>query len=255
MSTTSPFQYATPLVVDAPAECQFYHRMDLPGVGEVGGQWDLRGCIADYLGNYNFNGKRVLDLGTAGGFLSFYMEKMGGDVVSFDMASGAQWDLVPQKVVRDNPQKFDTNSRRFHAMLQNAYWFSHARLQSKAKAFYGDIYELPLELGHFDVAVFGMIIGHLRDPFRAIYSASRLVRGDIIITNQMAPGMGSSASFMPTVANECTHAWWSFTQGCLEQMLAVMGFGLVRTVQADAKCLVAGRIGTEVCAANVFRKV
>jgi len=29
----------------------------------------------------------------------------------------------------------------------------------------------------------------------------------------------------------------------------------VRTVQADAKCLVAGRVGIEVCTANVFRRV
>jgi hypothetical protein len=41
--------YATPLPLVAPAECQVYHRMDLPGVGEVGGQWDLRECIGDYL--------------------------------------------------------------------------------------------------------------------------------------------------------------------------------------------------------------
>lgn len=255
MNSASEFQYATPLTVTNPAECQFYHRMDLPGLGEVGGQWDLRGCIKDYLGKYEFSGKRVLDIGAAGGFLSFQMEKMGGDVVSFDMASGAQWDLVPQKVVRDDPKRAAMNCQRGHAMLQNAYWFSHARLQSKAKAFYGDIYELPLELGQFDVAVFGMIIGHLRDPFRAIYSASRLVRGDIIITNQMLGRKGSHAHFIPSVANNCTNAWWALTQECLEQMLAVMGFEHVRTVQADAKCLVAGRVGVEVCTANVFRKI
>jgi SAM-dependent methyltransferase len=221
----------------------------------VGGQWDLNGCIQDYLGRYDFSGKRALDLGTAAGFLSFHMEKAGADVVSFDMASGAQWDLVPQKRVRDNPQQVMADTKRSHAMLQNAYWFSHARLQSKAKAFYGDIYDLPLELGKFDVAVFGMIIAHLRDPFRAIYNASRLVRGDIIITNQLVGGDGDGALFMPTVANEGTDAWWGLTQRCLEQMLSVMGFKLVRSIKANAKCLVAGRVGIEVCTANVFRKV
>jgi hypothetical protein len=69
-STLSPIQYATPLVVDDLAQCHFYHRMDIPGVGEVGGQWDLRDCVREYLGNYDFNGKRALDVGTASGFLT-----------------------------------------------------------------------------------------------------------------------------------------------------------------------------------------
>jgi len=34
--------------------------MDVPGLGQVGGAWDLRDCIKAYLGNYDFNGKRVL---------------------------------------------------------------------------------------------------------------------------------------------------------------------------------------------------
>ena len=55
----------------------------------------LRKTIDDYLGNFDFRGKRVLDVGTATGFLSFEMEKRGAEVVSFDMASRAQWQLVP----------------------------------------------------------------------------------------------------------------------------------------------------------------
>ncbi len=71
--------------------------MDIPGAGEVKGHWDLRDCIKPYLGDYDFKGKRVLDVGAASGFLTFSMEKQGADVVSFDMASGAQWDVVPQR--------------------------------------------------------------------------------------------------------------------------------------------------------------
>ena len=69
--------------------------MDLPGFGEVGKGWDLRKTIDDYLGHFDFRGKRVLDVGTASGFLTFEMEKRGAEVVSFDMASRAQWQLVP----------------------------------------------------------------------------------------------------------------------------------------------------------------
>jgi hypothetical protein len=35
------FAYAEPITIDNVEDCLFYHRMCIPGVGEVGGQWDL----------------------------------------------------------------------------------------------------------------------------------------------------------------------------------------------------------------------
>jgi 2-polyprenyl-3-methyl-5-hydroxy-6-metoxy-1,4-benzoquinol methylase len=254
-STLSPIQYTTPLVVNDLGQCQFYHRMDIPGVGEVGGQWDLRACIREYLGNYDFNGKRALDVGTASGFLTFSMEKFGADVVSFEMTSGDKWDVVPQRHVRQDPERFSARLIEANRRLKNAYWFAHARLQSRAKAYYGDIYNVPEELGQFDVAVFGMIISHLRDAFRAIYSASRLVRDDLIIVNQIPDGVGAAAYFIPTTENKEAHCWWIFTQECVKQMLAVMGFEVVRIVKSQPRCLVPGREGFETCNAYVARRV
>jgi hypothetical protein len=60
-------------------ECAFYHHMDLPGLKEVEG-WDLRKTIDEYLGHLDFRGKRVLDVGAAGGFLTFEMKKRGAEV-------------------------------------------------------------------------------------------------------------------------------------------------------------------------------
>ena len=74
---------------------RFHHHMDLPGLKEVGKGWDLRETIDDYLGHFDFRGKRVLDVGTASGFLTFEMEKRGAEVVSFDRANVADWQLVP----------------------------------------------------------------------------------------------------------------------------------------------------------------
>jgi hypothetical protein len=58
--------YATPRGVTF-EECYFYHHMDLPGVGEVGSGWDLRPTVDAYLGNLDFRGKRVLDVGAQAG--------------------------------------------------------------------------------------------------------------------------------------------------------------------------------------------
>ena len=86
--------YATPREARF-EECSFYHHMDLPVVGEVGSGWDLRPTVDTYLGNLDFRGKRVLDVGAASGFLTFEMEARGAEVVSFDMVHGSQWNVVP----------------------------------------------------------------------------------------------------------------------------------------------------------------
>ena len=48
--------------------CQFYHSFTLPE-GEVPGIWDLRAQPHRYLGEVDFNGRSVLEVGPASGFL------------------------------------------------------------------------------------------------------------------------------------------------------------------------------------------
>ena len=66
-------------------QCYFYHTIDLPESGTIEGNWDSRAGLHEYLGNFDFRGKRVLDVGTANGILSFWMEKHGAEVISFDL--------------------------------------------------------------------------------------------------------------------------------------------------------------------------
>jgi hypothetical protein len=176
--------------------------MDVPGVGPVDGEWDLRHCIEKYLGRYDFAGKRAIDVGSASGYLSFAMEQRGAEVVSFDQADA------------DGAEK-------------NAYWFTHARLGSKAKVFYGDLDDIPDELGPFDVALLSMVVSRAREPFQAIYSAARLCRRDVILTTELwesAPWRAEpkGALFVPSRTS------WKLSRSCLERMLRVMGFEVVR---------------------------
>jgi SAM-dependent methyltransferase len=248
------FSYATPLQVDRVEECSFYHKMHIPGVGEVGDGWDLRSSIDNYLGGYDFKGKRVLDVGAASGHLTFEMEKRGAEVVSFDMLDGSHWDVVPQLEVQNNPERVREENIVAARKIRNAYWFAHRRLGSKARAYYGDIYDLPGELGVFDVAFFGMILSHLRDPFQALYSASRLVSDTIIITNQMSDATEPVGRLIPSRTNGVRKAWWGFTHGCLSQMLEILGFEVKNTTTSTPTLLLEDRLGAKHCTSLVAKR-
>ncbi len=264
-STESNFLYQNPILGVDPSDCFFYHCMDIPEVGEVGTQWDIRDVAEQYLGETNFKGKRVLDVGAASGFLSFEMEKRGAEVVSFDMSDSANWNLVPHYSI-DNWDKKLASIRDWNRKLKNAYWFTHEKLNSKAKVFYGDVYDLPLELGEFDIVFFGMILGHLQNPFQALFSGSRLCRDSMMVTNQTVThrqlgikrewGKNVAAMrFMPSPENGIFDSWWEISNGCLSQMLDVLGFETRARFNSQPKCVVPGRIGVEPCTTTVTKRV
>lgn len=248
-SNVSPVEAAegVPVLVesvdeDPPIEtCYFYHYIDLPGAGEVGTGWDLRETVDDYLGNLDFKGKRVLDVGTAGGFLTFAMEERGAEVISFDMADGAQWNVVPFQGKRYRTQEIAESTPHVNWAVRNAYWFAHRRIGSKAKVFYGDIYALPQGLGRFDVAMVGMILPHLRDPFLALQNVCSLHPETVVVTQQCPQGDQPHALFMPDTtadpaSTEIYFAWWVLTEKCLTNMLAVLGYRVVSINRSMHRC-------------------
>ena len=180
-----PGLYAEPREVNGLDECWFYHTVDVPGVGTVPGEWDLRAGVDDYLGRVPLAGKRVLELGTASGFLCFEMEKRGADVVAFDLAPGSPPDLIPLAAHPDLGALADGLSGPGGLLdrLQNSFWFCHPRFRSRAKVVYGSIYDLPAGIGPVDVATFGSILLHLRDPFLALANAARFTRETMSVTD------------------------------------------------------------------------
>ncbi len=248
--------FAAPRVVVDPSECNFYHAMDLPEIGEVGREWDLRENIGDYLGNQDFGGKRVIDVGTASGYLTFEMERRGAEVVSFDMLSGRQWNLVPHYKLEHKRERMLGHITKAHQQLQNAYWYSHRALGSKAKVFYGDVYNISEKIGKFDIVLFGMILSHLRDPFQALYSGSRLSTDTVIITNQTRGEDAPNCFFIPSAENEQDNrGWWSFSDGCIERMLGVLGFKVETKTRQDFKCIARQEPTYHSCTTFVARRI
>jgi hypothetical protein len=222
--------YAAPRTITDLGDCEFYHTIDLPGIGTIEGQWDLRSGLSAYLGGYAFSGKRVLDVGAANGLLSFFMEDQGADVVSFDLDTNGDWDFVP--FFNWPPAHLaDVLPGRKLAIdrINNGYWYAHRLRQSKAKVVYGSVYRIPETIGPVDVAVYGSVLLHLRDPFLALQSGLRLVRETVIIAEplrgQTVPTTEPYLGFLPDAKTvEPKDTWWDLRPEVVVRMIGVLGF-------------------------------
>src|SRR5262249_24403861 len=167
----------------------FYHTMDLPGYGRVEGEWDLRGGVDEYLGGVDLRGKRVLEMGTASGFLCFEMEKRGAEGVGLDLCEDDMWDYVPFAPMRGLDDDYVGQGRGFFRKLNNGWWLAHKSLGSRARVVYRTAYQVPGESGPVDVATFGLFLLHLHNPFLALASALRLTRETAIVTATLQDGL------------------------------------------------------------------
>lgn len=216
--------FAEPLNVENIADCYFYHTMELPGYGVIEGRdWDLRRGVDEYLGKVDFAGQRILEIGPASGFLTFEMEKRGAEVVSVEVTAEHGWDFVPYPAAK--LEEVFGSRRIIMQQLKNSYWLSHAALESKAKVYYGDVYNLPASLGEFDIAVMGSVLLHCRDPLRIVEQCGKMA-GGLIIVDMFHPDLeGVPVSRLaPTPQNFLWHTWWHFSTQFFTQFLAVMGF-------------------------------
>jgi hypothetical protein len=244
--------YAPPHHVTDPAECSFYHSEELPGVGLVGNQWDLRKVDDAYLGGVTFAGRRVLEMGTASGYLCRAMEKRGADVVSFDLSPEGSWDFAPFAGL-DVAAAQAEMKRQIHR-LNNAWWLAHRVCGSRARVVYGNVYDVPEAIGPVDIATFGAILLHLRDPFRALESALRLARETVVVTevHPEQPQGSAFGSALPRGTLRKVHAgtlvflpdpqatdpfagttWWSLPPEAIRRFLGVLGFGQTRVVEHE----------------------
>lgn len=221
--------YTQPRSVNSLDDCYFYHTMDVPGHGTVEGEWDLRGDLDDYLGGYEFAGKRVLDVGAASGGLTFFMEDQGAEVVAFDLSEDYDWDIVPFSA---NDHQSARIERRAHLRrINNGFWLSHAAFKSDARMVNGTVYNIPREIGPVDVAVFGSILLHLRDPFLALENGASLATEAVVVTDvspysQFASKFFRRPRFMPRADRPdwITDGWFRLPPLLVAEYVKILGF-------------------------------
>ncbi len=231
--------YAEPKLVTSVDDCIFYHTMEVPGHGLIKGFWDLRPKVRQYLGGVELRGKRVLEVGTASGYLCMHMEHEGAEVVAFDLSEDEDADVVP--FARHDIARRALDHKDFMQKIRNGFWLNHRAHHSKARAVYGTAYRIPAAIGPVDVSIFGAILMHLRDPLLALQNALRLTRETVIITEPIGRGRGipkafvrqrllrNAMNFQPRVKPESpATTWWALSPGLLERFLGVLGFEDVR---------------------------
>ncbi len=232
--------YARRADVPALADCYFYHTMDLAQHGLVAGEWDLRGRIHAYLGHEPVAGKRVLEVGTASGFVCFEMERDGAEVVAYDLSSATPWDVVPYAAL--NVCEILADRAAHIARMNNAWWLARDAFGSAARVVYGSVYDIPATIGEVDLCTFGAVLLHVRDPLGALQSAAKLRPRTIIVTELARrrrfpllperPSQRRSALFVPNGAtSEPVETWWSFTPDSIANLLAIAGYRTTRVVR------------------------
>jgi hypothetical protein len=173
------------------------------------------------------------------------MEREGAEVVSLDLDEHEDWDVVPfpgTEADTEVAKRRDATRR-----LNDGYWLAHRANGSRAKVVYGHLYAVPAAIGPVDVATFCSVLLHVRDPFRALASASRLVRETIVVTERYvakrwpvyvlgALGLPCTG-FEPRARDQSPiDTWWSLTPRLVREELAVLGFPETRTTHHLQKC-------------------
>ncbi|MGB3245298.1 MAG: hypothetical protein WBB25_12240 [Sulfitobacter sp.] len=110
------------------------------------------------------------------------------------------------------------------------YWYCHTANDSNAKVVYRSVYEMPRDMGPFDVTMYGAILLHLRDPFFALHNGCRLTEKTVIVTDMLHARFKDRKNhpmtmFVPSVKDKSRiGTFWLFSPEIIVQMLGVLGF-------------------------------
>jgi SAM-dependent methyltransferase len=225
---TAGLYASPPAVVPRLEECLFYQAIDIPGHGVQPGIWDLRPGIEQYLGDADFSGRRVLEVGTANGFVCFEMERRGADVVAFDLADNLIYDAPPLSVNHLVAETYRTDLRR----IRNAWWLAHSALGSRARVAYGHANSIPPGLGRFDVGVLANVLPHLQNPIGALMGLAAISDEAVVVTEaDWLRGIGDELPGMIYFDTDDPWAWFQVKPRLVEAVLRRMGFGDLRRTE------------------------
>ncbi len=206
-------------------DCHFYHSALLPDGRFVRGPWDLIDNESEYIGGIDLAGRSVLEFGPASGWLTVWMTRQGAEVVIIDLGWDLSTDLMPLAT-------FDLEMTRreqvaLAAKVENSWWYLRKAYGHSARAVYAPVYDLPPDLGRYDVSVFGSLLLHLRDPFTALEQAASVTDDTIVVVDRLvvpAEDIDRPVLFWNPTQSANPNGWWLLPPGVVTDMLGVLGF-------------------------------
>ena len=215
-------------------DCTWYHTTELPDGTVLEGQWDLRHHEKDYLGRVPLAGRSVLEFGPASGYLTFYMESQGAQVTAFEVGYDAAISMVPAVLEPDTGVE-EAGLMEHTRRNVNAWWYLHRNRGSNAQLVHGDIYQLPDDLGQYDIVLLGSILLHCRDFARALQQACARAKTTVVVVEPLRPDLDTGqrlVSFVPDVENlGASVTWWGFSPGAISAVLWRFGFAHTSVVR------------------------
>lgn len=119
---------------------------------------------------------------------------------------------------------------------------------------YGTVYEVPDDIGQFDVGIFGSILLHLRDPFLALQRALAHVNETVVVTDvaphlteNRLPAGGRVIEFLPN-AHDCRpiDTWWNLSPELVSEFLRILRSAVLTLPRLQRP--VRGSFGSRRCA-------
>jgi hypothetical protein len=236
-------------MIRIPKNCSFYHVQEIPGLTKpTVGPFDLRKNIDQLLGNCTFKNKKVLELGPASGFITFYLESLGAKMTCIDLSiKKDKWDIVPH--ANKNWKKNQLYGLKALSKCRNAFWFAHKQHKSKAKLIETHINNLPQSTPIHDYGIVATVLLHIQNPFLALQKMSSKVKERMIISD-FIDDMGTVSSnkfklsniskyvlrkyfhkdtftkFLPQggKTNLNYNTWWKLSTATIIEMMNILGF-------------------------------
>ena len=144
---------------------------------------------------------------------------------------GRQQTFLPfkDKLYYRDPERWAEQYGAEIEQWKNAYWLCHRLLDSKAEVYYGNVYDLPRELGQFDIAIVGSVLEHLSDQITALASIARLTKETIVLVSPLLQTDERIARFEALAGNpDADFTWWTYSLGVYREVFAMLGFTIAR---------------------------
>lgn len=238
MSTTGFPQYEQPRAIAPDDKLYWYHSMQFPDGTSVKGSWTIND-FGQYIGGYDLQGKTLLDVGTASGYLAFHAEQAGAVVTGLDASSTHEFRHFPfaqSLSYRDiNESRRIWEEQNLHP-IKNSWWYAWHKFNSKARCVYAPMAQLyEWEAQSFDVVMAGAIVEHLSDPVYAIGAWARLAKEAVLIPfTDVLPLPEMQMRPITQLDTGAFWVWWHLSRGLYEKLFDNLGFDVhFTTAYAD----------------------